>query len=267
MQMGCCERLMHFCNVFSFLITHNGLWWQIVGAATFESQQNGFYCHKQILFGSPVWMSLSYDVPALEIYLVIHLEDILSQATVHPKRTMNCSLRSSVGWILDNSHVFVVLPFSWMCVSAYHLPPPSLPSPHVSSRLGMIYWMDPTLSPLTKPVSSQGSRLRSSSDPTWSTNTSPDSWSEFVLIHIQYIHNSSVRRVVLSHCSVHSCAYIQWLSPASAQAVTSGISSSGKLRGDVSCYNCFLICRQWGKNDLICSGMLIEKEMSAAQKG
>ncbi len=35
-------------------------------------------------------------------------------------------------------------------------------------------------------------------------------------------------------CSVHSCAYTQWLSPASAQAVTSGISSSGKLRGDVS---------------------------------
>lgn len=73
-QMRYCERPIHFCNVFSFLITRNGPWWQIVGAATFESQQNGFYCHKQILFGSPVWMTLCYDVPTLEIHLVIHLE-------------------------------------------------------------------------------------------------------------------------------------------------------------------------------------------------
>lgn len=111
-----------------------GLWWQIVGAATFESQQNGFYCHKQILFGSPVWMSLSYDVPALEIHLVIHLEDILSEATVHSKRPMNCSLRRSVGWILDHSHAFVVLSFSWMCVSAYHLPSSSLSSCLLQAR-------------------------------------------------------------------------------------------------------------------------------------
>lgn len=57
------------------------------------------------------------------------------------------------------------------------------PHNHFSSRLGMIYWMDPTLSPLIKPVSSQGSRLRSSSDPTWNTNTSPDSWSKLFLLY------------------------------------------------------------------------------------
>lgn len=60
---------------------------------------------------------------------------------------------------------------------------------------------------------------------------------------------------------------MQRLSPASAQAVASGISSRAKLRGDVSCYNWFLICRQEGKNDLICRGMLAEKEMSVAHKG
>lgn len=88
------------------------------------------------------------------------------------------SLRSSAAWISDNSPAFVVVSSSWMCASSSHLPSLFSPPPHVSSRLGMIYWMDPTLSPLIKPASSQESRLRSSSDPTWSTSTSPDSWSK-----------------------------------------------------------------------------------------
>lgn len=187
MQMGYCERVMHFCNVFSFLITRNGLWWQIVGAVTFESRQNGFYCHKQILFGSPVWQSLSYDVPTLDIHLVIHLEDVLCESHGAFKAHNKCSLWSSAGWILDKSHAFVVVSFSWMCVSSSHLLPPPLPlplSPRVSSRLGMIYWMDPTRSPLIKLASSQGSRLRSSSGPTWSTSTNPDSWSKLFSIKI-----------------------------------------------------------------------------------
>lgn len=78
---------------------------------------------------------------------------------------------------------WIILPFQFChfpgCVVLPSSHSHTLSSPYFSSRLGTIYWMDPTLSPLIKPVSSQGSRLRSSLDPTQSTNTSLDSWSKF----------------------------------------------------------------------------------------
>lgn len=154
---------------------------------------------------------------------------------------MKCSLQSSVGWILDNSQAFVVLSFSWMFIFfplTYALTPAF---PCVSSRLGMIYWMDPTLSPLIKPVSLQGSRLRSSLDPMWSTSTSPDSWSKLFLSKRCFttnVHNNFVWCAVLVNLKF-AAAHIQWFSLASVQGITSVISFSGKLRGDVSCYNLF----------------------------
>lgn len=81
---------------------------------------------------------------------------------------------------------------------------------HVSSRLGMIYLMAPIQSPLIKPVSSPESRLRSSSDPMWSTNTSLDSWSKlfFCPEHASTpTFTMNVLRATGFMWSVHICAY------------------------------------------------------------
>lgn len=145
----------------------------------------------------------------------------------------------SAQWIVHWRALFV----SWMCVTALHLSTHT--SFHVSSRLEMIYWMDPTLSPLIKHVSLRGSRLRSSSDPTWSTSTSLGSWSKFLLWRRcldTKIQNTCLAHAVLLYTGLFQL-YGSYSLP-SVMVVTSGISSHGKLRGDVSCYNCFLICRQ-----------------------
>lgn len=93
--------------------------------------------------------------------------------------------------------------------------------------------MAPIQSPLIKPASLQGFRLRSSSDPMWSTNTSLDSWSKPFLSQTcisTEMYNESVWPVGLSYGQFTS-VHIQLLSVASARAVASGISSHAKLGG------------------------------------
>lgn len=136
----------------------------------------------------------------------------------------------SVEWISANTDSFVVWAFpSQLCDFLLT----TFSSHHVSSRPGTTYWMAPIQSPLIKPASLPGFRLRSSSDPMWSTNTSLDSWSKPFLSQTcinTEMYNESVWPLGLSYGQFTS-VHIQLLSVASAQAVASGISSRAELGG------------------------------------
>lgn len=136
----------------------------------------------------------------------------------------------SIGWISANSDALVVWAFpSRLCDFLLM----TFSSHRVSSRPGTTYWMAPIQSPLIKPVSLLGFRLRSSLDPMWSTNTSLDSWSKPFLSQTcinTEMYNEPVWLLGLSYGQFTS-VHIQLLSVASARAVASGISSHAELRG------------------------------------
>lgn len=111
----------------------------------------------------------------------------------------------SIGWISANSDALVVWAFpSRLCDFLLM----TFSSHRVSSRPGTTYWMAPIQSPLIKPVSLLGFRLRSSLDPMWSTNTSLDSWSKPFLSQTcinTEMYNEPVWLPFI--WSVHICAY------------------------------------------------------------
>lgn len=136
----------------------------------------------------------------------------------------------SVGWISANSDALVVWAFP---SRLYDFLLTTFFCHHVSSRPGTTYWMALIQFPLIKPASLPGFRLRSSSDPMWSTNTSLDSWSKPFLsqtcINTKMCYEP-VWPLGLSYGRFTS-VHIQLLSVASARAVASGISSHAELRG------------------------------------